>query len=234
MHGPAVASIAVGKTVGVAPGADLYYIASFCYDGNENDLACEADGVRRVVQINKGLPAGRRIRVISMSIGWNANGKGYAALQSALKEAETAGILIINVYGSTDLVADFRMKGLGRDPLADPDLFSSYTPAVWWAKTFFAGESPHQLLIPMDSRTTASPTGTEDYVFYGPGGSSWTAPYLAGVYALAVQVKPELTPAGFWELVFQTGRSTSIRHDGQSYTFGIILDPAALIAALQR
>jgi len=27
MHGPAVASIAVGRTVGVAPGADLYYIA---------------------------------------------------------------------------------------------------------------------------------------------------------------------------------------------------------------
>ena len=28
MHGPAVASVAVGQTVGVAPGADLYYIAS--------------------------------------------------------------------------------------------------------------------------------------------------------------------------------------------------------------
>ena len=28
MHGPAVASIAVGKTVGVAPEADLYYISS--------------------------------------------------------------------------------------------------------------------------------------------------------------------------------------------------------------
>lgn len=27
MHGPAVASIAVGRTVGVAPGADVYYIA---------------------------------------------------------------------------------------------------------------------------------------------------------------------------------------------------------------
>ena len=28
MHGPAVSSIAVGKTVGVAPEADLYYIGS--------------------------------------------------------------------------------------------------------------------------------------------------------------------------------------------------------------
>ena len=28
MHGPAVASIAVGKTIGVAPNADLYYIAA--------------------------------------------------------------------------------------------------------------------------------------------------------------------------------------------------------------
>jgi hypothetical protein len=27
MHGPAVAALAVGRTTGVAPGADLYYIA---------------------------------------------------------------------------------------------------------------------------------------------------------------------------------------------------------------
>ncbi len=35
MHGAAVASIAVGKTVGVAPEADLYYIAKFNTDFKE-------------------------------------------------------------------------------------------------------------------------------------------------------------------------------------------------------
>ena len=36
MHGPAVASIAVGKTIGVAPEADLYYIGSWTGDRGDN------------------------------------------------------------------------------------------------------------------------------------------------------------------------------------------------------
>ena len=58
--------------------------------------------------------------------------------------------------------------------------------------------SSNYLLIPMDARTTASPTGNKDYVFYGMGGISWTAPYLAGVYALACQIDPKITPEKFW------------------------------------
>ena len=39
--------------------------------------------------------------------------------------------------------------------------------------------------MPVDARTTASPTGRGDRVFYHSAGSSWYAPYLAGAYALA-------------------------------------------------
>jgi subtilisin family serine protease len=38
MHGSAVTSIAVGKTVGVAPGADLYYIAEQHGDFKNNNF----------------------------------------------------------------------------------------------------------------------------------------------------------------------------------------------------
>ncbi len=44
----------------------------------------------------------------------------------------------------------------------------------------------------MDSRCTASPTGINDYVYYREGGMSWTVPYLAGLYALACQVNPDI------------------------------------------
>jgi hypothetical protein len=57
----------------------------------------------------------------------------------------------------------------------------------------------------MDSRTTASPTGKEDYVFYRQGGWSWAIPYLAGMYTLAVQVKPDITPEEFWDTALNTG-----------------------------
>lgn len=61
------------------------------------------------------------------------------------------------------------------------------------------------VLTPMDSRTKASPTGPHDYVFYRSGGVSWTAPYLAGLYALACQVKPDVTPEEFLACISRTG-----------------------------
>ena len=86
----------------------------------------------------------------------------------------------------------------------------------------------------MDSRTTASPTGVEDYVFYRQGGWSWPIPYIAGVYALAVQVTPEITPEQSWNTTLKTGTTIQLQHDGREYQFGIILDPQALIKALEN
>jgi hypothetical protein len=86
----------------------------------------------------------------------------------------------------------------------------------------------------MDARTTASPTGIDDYVYYGEGGWSWSIPYLAGMYALACQVDPDITPQEFWSTALQTGRTIQIKHDGKQYSFGVILDPQALIATLQK
>lgn len=85
----------------------------------------------------------------------------------------------------------------------------------------------------MDSRTTASPTGVEDYVFYPEGAWSWSVPYLAGMYALGIQVRPDITSDTFWDTALKTGRTIQIGHDGKDYKFGVILDPQALIEALK-
>jgi len=86
----------------------------------------------------------------------------------------------------------------------------------------------------MDARTTASPTGAEDYVYYRQGGWSWSIPYLAASYALAAQVRPEITPDQFWQLALQTGQTLQLEREGESYSLGVILDPQALIRALQK
>lgn len=239
MHGPAVASIAVGKTVGVAPEANLYYLASpTCF--NYDDFACLARSVRRIIEINKTLPPDHKIRVLSISRGWVPTDNGYADIMAAVKEAATVGIFVISSsLGQTD---ELYFHGLGRDPLVDPNQFESYVPGLWWEKNFYSGiplngyqgNPPKQtLLVPMDSRTTASPTGTSDYAFYREGGWSWVAPYLAGTYALAAQVKPDITSEVFWETALKTGKTVQIQHDGKSYELGVILDPQALIAALK-
>ncbi len=236
MHGPAVASIAVGKTVGVAPEADLYYIATaMCSTGTPEsiDFSCLAESVRRILEVNKRLPADRKIRVISMAIGWGPKSKGYAAITAATQEAKAAGMLVI--CSSVEEVHGFKFHGLGRSPLADPDRLESYEPGLWWAKSYYAGQQfSDRLLVPMDSRTTASPTGVSEYVFYREGGWSWSIPYIAGVYALAVQVAPTVTPDRFWSLAMETGRTIELTHDQQTIQLGPILDPVGLINALQQ
>lgn len=237
MHGPAVASIAVGKTVGVAPEADLYYLAEM----NGLSLAGKvfwdfeplSRAVNRVLEINEQLPPGRKIRVISISVGWNPSQKGYKQISEAVNKAKAAGMLII--CSSVENVHGFAFHGLGRSPLANPDDFTVYGPGSWWAGMFDEGHATsNRLLVPMDARTTASPTGADEYVFYGDGGWSWSIPYIAGVYALAAQVDPNVTPDRFWALALRTGRTIDLNRDGRKCKFGPILDPAGLIAALQR
>jgi subtilisin family serine protease len=68
MHGAAVASIALGKTVGVAPEGELYYIAMQFTD--KSTLQRLARCVHRVIAVNAQLPKDNKIRVISISKGW--------------------------------------------------------------------------------------------------------------------------------------------------------------------
>jgi hypothetical protein len=235
MHGAAVASIALGKTVGVAPDADLYFIATtMCSQGSYEtiDFACLARSVRSIIKINTSLPSDRKIRVLSMSLGWGPESVGYDEITAAVNEAKKAGIFVIS--SSLSETYGLQFHALGRDPLADPNKFESYVPGLWWENMFYDGMPLKEtLLIPMDSRTTASEQGPQHYVFYREGGWSWSIPYLAGMYALAVQVKPEITPEEFWETALKTGKTIQLQHNGKDYEFGVILDPQALIDAIK-
>lgn len=238
MHAPAVASLAVGHTNGVAPEADLYFF------GTGNSLSSlvtwsheYAEAVRRIVQINTQLPAERRIHVISLSTGagdadWIA---GYDDYQRAVREAEAAGIMVVTVDGGTGLAEGVGLQGLGRDPGADPNDFASAEPGIFWADDFYAGRTPKTLLMaPMDSRTVAAPNGAQEYAFSRVNGSSWVAPYFAGLYALAAQVDPAITPKRFWSLALSTGRTATLNSAGEPVRFGLIVDPVALIAAIEK
>jgi hypothetical protein len=240
MHGSAVASIAVGKTVGVAPEADLYYIGQFNGERVNGEFVWTfeslARGVNRILEINEQLPPGRKIRVISISVGWSPSQKGYQQIRDAAAKAKAAGMLVI--CSSVEKLHGFRFHGLGRHPLADPDDFTVYGPGSWWARLFDQGSPTHtkrnRLLAPMDARTAASPTGVGEYVFYGDGGWSWSIPYIAGVYALAAQVEPSITSDRFWALALETGRTIDLQRRGKKHRFGPILDAAALVEAIRR
>ena len=125
--------------------------------------------------------------------------------------------------------------GMGRDYLADPDDICSYIPASWAAENFYAAPERYQefYLVPMGSRTYAGCTEEQDYEIVYSGGMSWAVPWFTGLYALCCQVKPDLTPTEFIAAVKDAAVTTDIEHDGNTYQFGNIVDPAATIKILE-
>jgi len=237
MHGAAVTSIAVGKNCGVAPGADVYYISSAFIRltpvGFVTDVSIVADGIDRVLAINRLLPKNKKIRVVSISMGY---GKSYAGKKviAAIERAKKEGVFVITT--APDYNYGFGFNGLGRDNSADPDSFESCLPGKFWEDSLYSeyhrDDPESTLLVPMDARTYASSSSSDGYEFCSEGGLSWSAPWLAGMYALCVQVKPDITPEEFIEKAFETGRQTTIIHDEKEYTLGTIIDPVRLIESL--
>lgn len=228
MHGPAVASIAVGKTVGVAPEADLYYIAETHESRNEKgefelDISWIAKSIDRIVEVNKTLPREEKIRVISISLGIGGKMTGHEKVFDSIDKAKEEGIYTIHVESNPYF-------GLGRNPLKSPDDITSFTKGEFWKKQRYEND---RLLVPMDYRCTASPTGADDYVFYKEGGMSWTVPYIAGLYALACQVKPDITPETFWREAFNTSDTISVGDSNQE-KLGKIVNPIRLIEKIEK
>lgn len=233
MHGPAVASIAVGGTVGVAPGADLYFIGQTNGDRGEDgkfefNLGYIARSIDRLVEVNRQLPKDRKIRVISISLAMVKKWKGYGLAAEAIKKAGDDGILVLTVGDE-----DFRYDGLGRQPLADPDKKDSYTGGLMFCGNK-QGSGPGELQVPMDSRTIADPNGDGDYYFSRVGGQSWIVPWMAGLYALACQAYPPLTPAVFWGAAMETADAVTFAEGGTKFTLQKVVNPGKLIAKLKK
>ncbi|HNZ86849.1 MAG TPA: S8 family serine peptidase [bacterium] len=236
MHGPAVASLLVGKDCGVSPGAKLVYKA--VPSGREFLLRAEA--LMDIVEENKILPANEKVKIVSCSIGYvkEKPEPGLDEWLEALKIAKEAGIFVVDVGGDQ---IDIPFSGGGSPE--DKDNFENYFP--WLSqnnnneeldKLVAEGnidgvlkklretrkdelssisdlelrkkietrleEKRSEIIVPSDYRTMASSWRKEgQYMYNGKGGISWSVPYLAGLFALALQVNPNLQRGEIAEIV---------------------------------
>lgn len=235
MHGAAVASIALGKHVGVAPDALLYYIADDVGTGTEEegnfirDMRFYAKDIDRLIELNKTLPDGEKIRVISMSVGYISDTKGAAEMDAAIARARAAKIAVVYINSNDELMENY--AGMGWKVYGNTNNWSNSEPGRYLEEIIYNGEytGKNSLLIPMDRRTTAAQTGKTDYAYYPSGGASWTRPYIAGLFALACQVKPEVTFEEFTQAALATAHPVSVSHKGKDYPYGKVIDPAALL-----
>ncbi len=251
MHGPFVASLSVGKDIGVAPDAGLYFIGTYNFNmlggKMELDFTHYADAIDRIREINAGLPKEEKIRAISISACWSPGNKGYEELTEAIERVKQEGVFVISCnmfenYG-------FWQYSLDKEPGTDPDKEESYRSIEWgrwidevshiegFPKYFqdqfskdFMGEF---LLVPTGSRTYAEATGEDVYCFSRLGGWSAMEPYMAGLYAMACQVKPDITPELFWKTALETGAVREVTRGGNQYP-ARMLNPVALIEKLQQ
>lgn len=227
MHGCAVASIAVGKSVGVAPDANLYFIGD-PWQNNENTNGYAADDINELLDLNKTLPKENRIRVISLSWGWDADlTAGHEKIEAAFARAKSEGVLMLttSIY-ERENVSFF---GLEKIPLSDPDDYNTYTENKYGNDVV-----KYRISVPMSFRTTASPTGANDYTAYSVGGLSWATPYVAGLYVLACQVYPDITCDEFWKVASETSHASTGVYNDKNYRADYIVDPVALIEEVKK
>jgi hypothetical protein len=211
MHGPAVASVAVGKTCGVAPKAALHYFVAAPGWG-DNRPYC--DILNEIIRFNQNREVSEQIRVVSISYGGFSQQAHFDQWQEALAKAEQNGVLVVTCSHGGFLIYGTLARITGKDP-DDPLSYrqGKYSLAL------------DVLRVPAGNRTIASHYGPEAYTFDRTGGLSWAAPYLAGLAALAYQVDPEIKPKTIVELWLQTAVRTEA---------GPIVNPVGFIEAVRK
>lgn len=123
----------------------------------------------------------------------------------------------------------------------NPKEVSSYSAGKFWEGGILSRKTPEQFLegdknylyLPMDSRAVAGPNYNDEYVFYRYGAFSWVVPYISGLYVLACDVNPEVTPELFWKTAMETGKETKVDYKSKTFEIKHMVSPVDLINKLK-
>jgi hypothetical protein len=193
MHGPAVASLLVGKTCGVAPEAILHFWAQPSWKG---DYKYRCIALEQIIQYNRERDRAEQIRVLSVSKGFSPSEPNLDRWKTLLEKAKQSGIYVVHCSS----------MGFGAGCRFSED---SDDPASYRLCAFYKGPTPYAdpntFFTPIDHRATASPATEDAYVFWTSGGLSWGAPYIAGVVALGIQINPDLRVEQIDTLLYDSG-----------------------------
>lgn len=261
MHGPAVASLLVGKDCGVAPGAKLVYKAV----PSGRSFLLEAQALDDIIEKNKTVSPNEKVRVVSCSIGYMLEKPepGLNEWVEALKKAKESGIFVVDVGGnqidisfsgggSPENKNDFEnylpwlREGEGKEELnkiiseGNIDEILRKVREIRGAEVVDISDSDlrkkieerleemkKEIIVPSDYRTMASSWNKEgQYMYNGRGGISWSVPYLAGLFALALQINPNLQREEIAEII---NESAVVNKKGLR-----IINPKGFIEAVQK
>lgn len=235
-HGSLVVGVAAGKTTGVAPDADIYYVAANNWISPDEDKILSKkkeltetekkrkkfgtnerhiEAVGKIIQINRDLPPEKKIRFLSCSFN-GARPDKSEELQKMFEQAEEEGIMVLVV-------------GYGHTGENDNPNFSSFDKR--YNKSDYAKVKipvfDNRIYVPTDGKT--NPFFKGGYMYERLGGVSSTLPYLAGVFALALQDNILFAQQKDWQdKIMRIAMSTATeREDGMR-----IINPAGIVDAV--
>jgi len=183
MHGPAVASLLVGKDIGVAKQAKLYFAAVPMWLG---DAKYEVEALKWIMQLNSDLSEKEKIKFVSVSAAVgdkNLRPKNYELWNETVKEAEKTGLCVLDcTEGHRFVTAGYLEYGSNKFHYGYPN------------KEMYMGQEG-QVHVPNSLRTVAESYDNKkfSYTYNGVGGLSWGIPYATGVLCLGQQTNPNLS-----------------------------------------
>jgi serine protease AprX len=202
MHGPAVISLFVGNTIGVAPDVKLYYAAAPSWT---KDAKYYADALNWIIEENLKLASNNKIRVVSVSAApsgeHNSTFKNKNLWDEACDKATENNILVIDctthhVTAATCYFDIFAPEDVTRCIPGFPGISIPYS----------INRYEKFICIPASFRAQSEEysNGEYSYQYTGRGGLSWSIPYMAGVLCLGWQINPELTNDQIIEYLYET------------------------------
>ena len=196
MHGPAVTSLLVGTNIGTAPGARVYYAAVPSWLA---DAQYYADALDWIIAENRLLPAGQKIRVVSVSAAPSGPGSPFTlnnqAWDQARARARDEKILVLDCTQHQGLISTAFLNA------DDPEDVAKCTPGQPSSPGLNCLQD--HICAPNSPRTQAEEYRAYEpsFQYMGQGGLSWSIPYATGVLAMGWQLRPDLTMEQIWNLL---------------------------------
>lgn len=186
MHGPAVLSLLAGKDIGTAPDAEVWFYGHASWDA---DQTTHAQCLYQIIEQNKILPENEKITMVGFSDTIDSSEKNAKALQDAVKACEDAGIMVwfCDEYACA-----------GFYPLSDKDNANNVIPTHSYVVP------PDLVYVPAGSRTTAATDPYGNYIYWSSSSTSWTMPYVLGLYAIVTEIDPGLSQDDLRKMIVET------------------------------
>jgi hypothetical protein len=187
-HASMVMGNLCGKNTGIAPDVNVYFFSKLVYQNRNSNNKELCDILRNVIEFNSKQPKGKKIHILSCS--WGVRKQYSPEVCELLSQLQSNGVKIILCSSNDDKNNSYTLSGRDFMPCNNPNM-TDIQPDIQNEETvnnlnkLYQNEPDKIIGIPTNMKTT--PLESDGWQYRIFGGESSSAPYIAGVYACALE-----------------------------------------------